>query len=94
MGEFENLTHSQLYRLRNSLPDNHPLHAILGPLEHRAFAREWAKENPYLAVPSILFAAPFYSAAKGAGILQGRSPASFNEISSAYQGAYQGMLRQ
>jgi len=62
----------------------------LGPLEHEAFAREWVKDNP-LALFSLLAAIPGYSAAKGLGLVKGRSPASLEEMAGGYRGVWQGL---
>lgn len=84
------LSHAELWRLRESAPPE--LQNILAPLEHQAFAREWTQENPLLAVPSLTFAIPAYTAAKSLGLLRARSPASWNEIKAGYRGMIQGLL--
>jgi hypothetical protein len=83
---------TQLYNLRASLPRDDYLQGILGPIEHGAFAREWTKENPWLAVPSLTFAIPAYTAAKATGLLSNRSPASVDEIFAGYGGMLRGLL--
>ncbi len=75
---YEGMSHSDLLRLRNSLPANDPRHRLLAPLEHAAFAREWTMENPALAVPALAVSIPGYSLAKLAGLGGDRTtPASF-----------------
>jgi len=81
-------SHSELYQARD-LPGSDQ--AALGPQEHRAFAREWTRENPLLAVPSLLAAIPTYSIAKKLGAIRGRSPASLNEVLEGYRGVLDGL---
>src|SRR5512143_2970901 len=69
-------THAQLLAMRNALPGDSPDQVPLAGQEHQAFAREWTQENPMLALPSLLFAIPGYSAAKAAGLIHSRTPAS------------------
>ena len=87
---YDGMSHAELLRLRNSLPDNDPRHAMLGPMEHAAFAREWTMENPLLAVPSLAVSIPGYSLAKlfGKGA---RTKASFGEMGQAYRGVGRGL---
>jgi hypothetical protein len=59
--------------------------------EHRAFARQWTKENPLVAVPSLIVAIPAYTAAKATGLIKARSPASLDEVTQAYRGLYEGL---
>ena len=82
------LSHSDLLGARNKMG------AVgqeqLGPLEHAAFAKEWTKENPYLAVPSLTAAIPLYTLAKLAG-LKSRSGPSLEEMTKAYKGMWEGL---
>jgi hypothetical protein len=85
----DKLTHAELV-LRRRAPDAD--HELLAPMEHRAFAREWAQEEPLLAGVSLPFAVPAYTAAKAAGLTNARSPASLVEIMSGYHGMFEGLL--
>lgn len=80
-----------LIEQRNALPRNDPQHAVLGPAEHRAFAREWTQEQPLRAVPSLLAGIPAYTGAKALGLTKARSPASLNEMAEAYRGMWEGL---
>ena len=84
------LSHAELYSARAVAPQQ--WQAILGPLEHQAFAREWTQANPWVAAPSLLAAIPAYTLAKSMGLLNTRSPASLDEMASGYRGMYQGLL--
>lgn len=75
----------QLTRLRDQYSPNDYMQGVLGPMEHKAFVRELRQNDP-LAALSMLFAIPAYSAAKGLGILNARSPASWDEVFAAYEG--------
>ena len=89
---YEGWSHSDLLRLRNSLPDNDPRHQMLAPYEHAAFAREWTMENPALAVPSLMVSIPGYSLAKLVGASKARTPASLSEMGQSYKGMGRGLL--
>lgn len=82
-------THSEMARLRDGASPADQ--ARLAPLEHRAFAREWTRENPLVAVPSLAAAIPLYTFAKALGIVKARSPASFAEVREGYRGIYEGL---
>lgn len=81
-------THAQLYALRSQPGADHNR---LAGLEHRAFAREWTQENPWLAVPSLSAAIPLYTAAKALGFTNARSKPSFQEIKQGYAGILDGL---
>jgi hypothetical protein len=89
--DYGKMSHSDLVNLRNSLPKDDPRQAEIAPYEHQAFAREWVKEDPVTATASLLGAIPAYSAAKAVGVVKSRTPASFDEIASAYKGIGQGL---
>lgn len=84
------LPHDQLYRMRaqGQIPQE-----LLGPMEHRAFAREYAQESPLAAAISLPFAIPAYSAYKATGLSKSRSPASLEEIKQAYLGLLEGLRK-
>jgi hypothetical protein len=81
-------THAQLMSLRGTPGTDQN---TLAPLEHRAFAREWTQENPWLAVPSLTAAIPLYTAAKALGFTNARSKPSLNEIRQGYAGIFDGL---
>ena len=64
---------------------------MLAPLEHRAYAREYTQENPWIAAPSLAVAIPAYTALKALGIKKARSPASMNEVVQGYAGIMDGL---
>lgn len=86
-------THAELFNVRANIPQDKETQAKVAPAEHRAFAREWTKENPMLAVPSLLAAIPLYSIAKATGIIKARSPASVNEVAEGYRGIMEGLMK-
>jgi len=78
-------------RMRSALPANDPMHAVLGPLEHRDFVREFTRDGGPLAGLSMAAAIPVYTALKAAGLLKARSPASWDEIFAGYEGLFSGL---
>jgi hypothetical protein len=62
----------------------------LAPYEHRAWAREYVKENPTAAVvlPGLIMA---YNAAKGMGMREGRSDPSADAILEGLKGTVEGL---
>lgn len=86
------MSHADLLNMRNRLSPDDPLQAVIAPYEHAAFAREWTRENPVAAVPSLALAIPAYTAAKGLGLMHARSPASLSEMVLSYRGMGQGLL--
>lgn len=85
------MSHAELLKLRNSLDPGDPRQVELAQAEHQAFAREWVKENPVTATASLLAAIPGYSAGKAVGLVHSRTPASLDEMASAYRGIGQGL---
>ena len=83
-------SHAELYNKRRGA--SAAQQALLGPMEHRAFAREFAQERPIAAAVSLPFAIPAYSAAKALGIVKARSPASWAEVSQGFQGLAEGLF--
>lgn len=92
MSNYGAMSHADLLRLRDSLAPGDPMQAVLAPYEHAAFAREWTRDDPLAAIPSLAVSIPAYSAAKGLGLLHARSPASLGEILQSYRGMGQGLL--
>ena len=91
MADYKNMSHADLYALRSTLPSNDPRQAEIGPYEHRAFAREWTQDSPWIAPLSLAFAVPAYTAAKATGLQKARTPASWGEIGQGYAGIYDGL---
>lgn len=87
----ETMPHSDLLSLRSSIPDDSPLHDKLAPYEHRAFAREYAQENPVLAAISMPASIPGYSIAKAVGLTSGRSAPSLQAVIQGYAGLAEGL---
>ena len=85
------MTHDELLRLRAMFDGDNEMQAMLGPMEHEAFAREQVEDDPWRGVPAMLAGIPAYTAAKALGLHGGRSPASMNEIAQAYRGVGQGL---
>lgn len=83
------MSHSDLYQMRFQQPDKQDL---LSPYEHRAFAREWATENPVMAGLSLPFAIPAYALYKSAGFGNSRSNPGIDQVIQAYKGLGEGLL--
>lgn len=89
-GMLGDLSHAELMKLRAAAPSSEQ--GMLAPFEHRAFAREWAKEEPVKAGLSLPFAIPAYAAAKALGAQGARTPASLDQLFAGYHGYAEGML--
>lgn len=89
------LSHADLFALREKYKFENPrLYEYLAPFEHQAFAREWTRESPFIAAPSLFFATPAYAMAKGLGFMtnQGEAtPPSLNQIMAGYRGIFEGL---
>lgn len=85
----DDLSHAELFLMRQAADADH---SMLAPAEHRAFAREFARERPLAAAVSLPFAIPAYTAAKAVGLTRARSPASWDEIFAGYRGLFEGLL--
>lgn len=87
--------HASLYLQRANLAPTDPRQHQLGPLEHGAFARQWTRDNPFLAVPSLLGAIPAYTGYKTLAQLLGqpvaRSKPSLDEMAEGYRGMWLGL---
>lgn len=77
-------------RMRDALPASDSRHALVGPLEHREFAREATRDNPALAAP-IAAGIPLWTLLKSMGLLKTRSPASVDEMFAGYEGMLSGL---
>jgi hypothetical protein len=79
-------------KLRDAMARNDPMHAIVGPLEHREFVRDFVNTGGMLSAPSMALGIPAYTALKALGLFpQARSPASWDEIFAGYQGLFSGL---
>lgn len=91
------MPHSTLYSMRDHNAADRSLQELLAPYEHRAFAREWAREDPLLAALSIPFAAPAYYAGKAIGqplgLFSDATPPSLEQLKQAYIGLFEGLLK-
>ena len=81
------MSHSDIYKMRMNSPHQN----MLAPYEHRAFAREWAQESPFMAGVSLPFAIPAYSIYKLFGS-NARSQPSMEEVKQGYVGLGEGLL--
>lgn len=83
-------TFNELYLAREKASPEEQ--ARLAPFEHRAFAREFVRDNPVRNALSLGVAIPAYTAAKALGIIKGtRSPASLEEVKQGYKGVGEGL---
>ena len=88
------LSHAELYNLRDRDENkSRSVQNILAPMEHQAFAREFAQESPLLASVSLPFAIPAYYAAKKLGLQKARSDPSWEEVKGGYTGLMQGLFQ-
>lgn len=88
------LSHAELYNLRDKAgATNRLAQNFLAPMEHQAFAREFAKESPLLAAVSLPYAIPAYYAAKKLGLQKARSDPSWEEVKGGYTGLMQGLFQ-
>lgn len=79
--------------MRYGMPETDPWHSIIAPLEHREFAREVVKRNPWMAAP-LAAGVPLYSLLKAAGLLpkaQNTTPASMDQVFAGYEGLGMGL---
>jgi len=86
--DFDPTTHVGLRQLRDQPGADQQ---ALAPLEHQAFAREYAAENPVRAL-GLVAGIPAYQAAKGVGLLGSRTGASQAgaQMAAGYKGLGQG----
>ena len=91
--ELSKLSHAELMMLRDMWPAGEA-QRLLAPYEHEAFAREWVRENPVVAVPALAGAIPGYQLAKLLGLAdEDATPASLEQMMAGYKGVGQGMRR-
>lgn len=84
------LGHDTLYRLRERNVDPN-LQNVLAGYEHRAFAREYVRDNPWMA-PSLAVAIPAYTGYKQTFDTQARSKPSLSEMKQGMMGVGEGAL--
>lgn len=82
------LDFTELRRLRAQPGANQNL---LGPAEHRAYARELVQESPVLGTIQMALATPAYEAGKVAGLFRGRSDPSLYSMGQGYAGIWDGL---
>ena len=77
---------------RRAIPADSTLHQLLGPLEHRADAREQVRASPIVdGLGETLVGIPGYTLSKFFGMSKGRSPASWDEMAQGYKGVQEGL---
>lgn len=81
------MSHADLYNLRGKPGTDQD---FVAPYEHRAFAREATRENPWLAAP-IATAIPLYELAKILGVTNARSAPSLEAMKQGYAGIWEGL---
>ncbi|AVO23112.1 hypothetical protein RIVERRIDER_24 [Xanthomonas phage RiverRider] len=89
--DYSKMDHADLLNLRANIPPDDPRQIELAPMEHRAFAREWAKSSPVMASLSLPFAIPAYTAGKSVGLINARTPASMTQMTEGYKGMWEGL---
>jgi hypothetical protein len=83
-------SHHEWLAARN-LTDDPQEQAAFAPAEHRAFAREYVRDNP-LTAPAIPLAALGYLLGKKVGLVKGtRTPADADQVWAAVEGTGQGL---
>lgn len=86
-------SHAELLLIRKNASQSAASQAILGPIEHRAFAREFVEDEGKMGALGMAIAIPAYSAAKALGLTSARSPASFAEMKQGFAGVAEGLRR-
>jgi hypothetical protein len=89
--QLRSIPHETLYRARYYAAPEHQ--SLISPFEHRAYAKEVAHEKPWMA-PGIALLAPAYQGAKWAGLTGSRSDASWDQVTEAYGGLWQGLMQR
>lgn len=83
-------SHSELWNARAQRPDTDLDQSLLAPFEHKAFAREFVRENP-LAAPGMVLMAPGYALAKALRLRYGRTKPSMDQVFAGVEGTGQGL---
>jgi hypothetical protein len=87
------MSHAELY-MKRAYSKSKAEQDRLAPYEHRAFAREFARESPGKAAVSLPFAIPAYTAAKALGLQRTRSGASLEEMKQGFKGLAEGLFKR
>lgn len=90
---FADLPWSDLVTLRNRYPGDAMMQSLLAPLEHRAYARELSKIDPFQAA-AMVGLIPAYQGAKALGVMprdETSTPASLDELFAGFQGLIEGL---
>jgi|GEM_PF-5095657 len=87
--ELATMPHASLYEMREHTKDQASQDTI-AKYEHRAFARELAKEDP-LASLGLVALIPGYQAAKVAGTTKSRSQPSLAQAAQGFMGLGEGL---
>lgn len=87
--EFSRKSWKELLELRRKASTKEEQN-VIAPYEHRAYAREYVKENPEaaLVMPGLILG---YNTLKAVGEKEGRSDASFKTILEGMKGAIEGI---
>jgi len=85
----EDMSHHELLMLRKANPELF-MQEALAPIEHKAFAREYVRDNPY-AAPGIAMMAPAYALAKMLRAQKGRTEPSMDQIFGGWAGTTEGL---
>lgn len=81
----------QLLQARKEAEGDPAKQAVLAPFEHRAYAREYVRDNP-LAAPGMAMMTPAYYAAKKMGLANGRTEADVDQVMAGWQGTAEGLM--
>lgn len=91
------MSFNQLARMRDKYGQDARVSALLAPYERQAFARQWVRDNPMLAAPSLMAAIPAEQLAKVAGVMPKsganlQTPASMEQLRRSFIGLGEGLL--
>lgn len=102
--DLEKMDFPTLLGLRQSNADNDQVQQVLAPYEHKAFVKQFVKDNPFIGAPSMLFATPGYFVAKKLGFTNflrdigyweksdvKETPPSVKQMAGAYAGLVEGV---
>lgn len=92
--QMANMDHATLLNLRERNQNDKALQAVMGPYEHRAFARQATADNPLMSVP-LAVATPLYTAAKSVGLMtdDNTTKPSLREVGQGLLGIGEGLGR-
>lgn len=94
-GYNEDTSHADLLTARRNIPSDHPMQKKLRPLEHGAFAQQFAEDSPIRAGLSMPFAIPAYGAAKMMGLTanpETENGTTLDAMAQAYRGLGRGLF--